>query len=58
MEFLNKEIRSASTADLQRAAEFLEWARYIRKGCARQRGASRRAQLNAWRKDYDAPAAW
>ena len=50
LEWLYKEIRLAKTADLQRAAAFLEWARGIRKGCSKQRGGARVAQANAWRK--------
>ncbi len=38
LEWLYKEIRLAKTADLQRAAAFLEWARGIRKGCSKQEG--------------------
>lgn len=56
--WLHDEIRQASTADLQRAAQFLEWARQVRKGCAKQRGLSRKAQADGWRKHVDAPARW
>jgi hypothetical protein len=58
LEWLNREIRAAKTADLQRAAAFLEWARDIRKGCAKQRGGARVAQANAWRKRVDDDVRW
>jgi len=58
LEWLNREIRAARTADLQRAAAFLEWARAIRKGCAKQRGGARVAQANAWRKKVDDDVRW
>lgn len=58
LEWLYKEIRLAKTADLQRAAAFLEWARGIRKGCSKQRGGARVAQANAWRKNVDGDVRW
>ena len=58
LEWLYKKIRLAKTADLQRAAAFLEWARSIRKGCSRQRGGARVAQANAWRKNVDRDVRW
>ena len=58
MEWLQREIRAAKTADLQRAAAFLEWARQIRKGCSKQRGGARVAQSNAWRKKVDEDIRW
>jgi hypothetical protein len=58
LEWLNKEIRMARTADLQRAAAFLEWARGIRKGCSKQRGGARVAQSNAWRRRVDSDVRW
>jgi len=58
LEWLYREIRAAKTADLQRAAAFLEWARGIRKGCAKQRGGARVAQANAWRKGVDGDIRW
>lgn len=58
LEWLHKEIRMARTADLQRAAAFLEWARDIRKGCSRQRGGARVSQSNAWRKRVDKDLRW
>ncbi len=58
MEWLQREIRLAKTADLHRMAAFLEWARQIRQGCAKQRGGARRAQSNAWRKKVDDDIRW
>jgi len=58
LEWLQREIRQATTADLQRAAGFLEWARKVRKGCSKQRGGARRAQSNAWRKQVDKDLRW
>jgi len=58
LEWLYKEIRLAKTADLQRAAAFLQWARGIRKGCSKQRGGARVAQANAWRKGVDRDIRW
>jgi hypothetical protein len=58
MEWLMREIRAAKTADLHRAAAFLEWARGIRKGCTKQRSSARAAQSNAWRKDVDEDVRW
>ena len=58
LEWLNKEILMARTADLQRVAAFLEWARGIRKGCSKQRGGARVAQSNAWRKRVDSDVRW
>lgn len=58
MEWLQREIRLAKTADLQRAAAFLEWARAVRQGCSKQRGGARVAQSNAWRKRVDEDVRW
>jgi hypothetical protein len=58
LEWLYREIHAARTADLQRAAAFLEWARGIRKGCSKQRGGARVAQANAWRKRVDGDLRW
>lgn len=58
MDWLQREIRLATTADLQRAAAFLEWARGVRKGCSKQRGGARVAQANAWRKRVDEDVRW
>lgn len=51
---LVRAMSKATTGDLQRAAEFLEFAWDVRKGCREQRGKSRRAQLRL----KDAPARW
>lgn len=56
--WLQDEMRQASVADLQRAAEFLEFARLVRKGCAKKRQASRRQQSKTWRKYVDPAARW
>lgn len=58
MERLYAAIRRSTTADIQRAAMFLEWAYEVRKGCAKQRAGARKAQAYAWRKQVDAPARW
>jgi len=58
LEWLYREIRQARTADLQRAAAFLEWARGIRKGCSKQRFGARVSQANAWRKQVDQDVRW
>ena len=58
MEWLMREIRAAKTADLHRAAAFLEWAQGIRKGCTKQRSSARAAQSNAWRKGVDDDVRW
>ena len=58
MERLNKAIQLATTADLQRAAMFLEGAREVRKGSRRQRTNARSAQANAWKKKVDDSITW
>lgn len=58
MQYLQYEIARATTADLQRAAEFLEGAREIRRGCDKQRAKSRKAQQSGWRKHVDDSIAW
>ena len=58
LERLYEEVRLATTADLQRAASFLEFAREVRRGCTKQRSGSRRAQRNAWRKNTDDSITW
>lgn len=40
--WLQEEVIRATTADLQRAAEFLEFARDVRRGCKVERRAKRR----------------
>ena len=56
--WLYKEIKAARTADLQRAAAFLQWAKEVRKGCSKQRGGARVAQANAWRRNVDGDVRW
>jgi hypothetical protein len=58
LDWLYAEIRQARTADLQRMAGFLAWAREIRKGCTATRRTSRKAQLGAWRKKVDEDVRW
>ena len=58
MRYLQYEIARATTADLQRAAEFLEGARHIRRGCTKQRRESRKSQAQGWRKHVDDSIAW
>jgi len=58
MERLQLAIRSATTADLQRAAQFLEFAQEVRSGCTKQRTGARKAQANAWRKRVDDDIRW
>ena len=58
MRYLQYEIARATTADLQRAAEFLEGARGIRRGCTKQRRESRKSQAQGWRKHVDDSIAW
>ena len=58
MERLNKAIQLATTADLQRAAMFLEGAREVRQGSRRQRTTARSAQTTAWEKKVDNSIAW
>ena len=58
MRYLRYEISRATTADLQLAAEFLESARHIRRGCTKQRRESRESQAQGWRKHVDDSIAW
>tara|TARA_A100001201_G_scaffold96244_1_gene83182 strand:+ start:704 stop:907 length:204 start_codon:yes stop_codon:yes gene_type:complete len=58
LDYLRYEIARATTADLQRAAEFLEGARQIRAGCRKQRNASRKSQAQGWRKHVDDSITW
>ena len=55
---LLEEIRRAKTADLQRALQFLEFARDVRSGKTRKRSASRKAQSESWKKEVDNPLLW
>lgn len=56
--WLQDEMRTATVADLQRAAEFLAFAKDVRKGCSKQRRTSRKAQSSAWRKHIDPSVTW
>ena len=58
MERLLKAIHLATTADLQRAAMFLEGARKVRQGSSRQRANARSAQSTAWKKKVDDSITW
>ena len=58
LDYLRYEISRATTADLQRAAEFLEGARLIRRGCTQQRRESRKSQAQGWRKHVDDSITW
>lgn len=58
MERLQLAMRTATTADLQRAAMFLEFAKDVRQGCTKQRGNARRAQTWAWKKRVDEDVRW
>ena len=58
LRYLRYEISRATTADLQRAAEFLEGARLVRKGCTSKRRKSRESQAQGWRKHVDDSITW
>lgn len=58
LERLNRAIQHAMTADLQRAAMFLEGARRVRQGSRSQRSNSRKAQATAWKKKVDDSITW
>lgn len=58
LDYLRHEMARATTADLQRAAEFLEGARLIRQGCTKQRRESRKSQAQGWRKYVDDSITW
>ncbi len=51
-------VRSAATADIQRAAMLLEGAKKIRTGSSRQRSSARSAQATAWKKKVDDSILW
>ncbi len=51
-------VRSATTADIQRAAMLLEGAKKIRAGSSRQRSSARSAQATAWKKKVDDSISW
>jgi hypothetical protein len=56
--WLRDEITKARTADLQRAAEFLEFARQVRGGCAKQRAKARKDAAQGWRRYLDTSVTW
>jgi hypothetical protein len=56
--YLQAEIVQATTADLQRAADFLAWAREVRSGCSQQRSSAKKAQRDAWRRHVDPSVLW
>ena len=56
--YLRDEMMRATTADLQRAAQFLERAREVRNGCSKQRAKSRKNQLSGWRRYVDDSITW
>jgi len=58
MNFLRYEIARATTADLLRAANFLEGAREVRRGCRKQRTKARKDQKTGWRKHVDDSFLW
>lgn len=55
---LQQAVNKSTTADLQRAAQLLEFAYDVRKGCAKQRAGARRAQSQAWKKGVDEDIRW
>jgi len=58
LNYLYYEIARATTADLQRAADFLERAREVRLGCRKQRTKARKDQKTGWRKHVDDSINW
>jgi hypothetical protein len=58
LERLYKAMNLSTTADLQRAAMFLERAQEIRNGCRNQRNTSRSNQRTAWKKRVDGSITW
>ena len=58
MQRLQKAIALSTTADLQRAAMFLERAREVRGGNRTQRTSARQAQATAWKKKVDNSITW
>ena len=58
VERLNGEICLATTGDLQRAVQFLEGAREIRRGKTGHRKASRQAMKESARRKVDRPISW
>jgi len=58
VDWLRQEMQLATVADLQRAAQFLEFARAVRKGCDKQRAKARRVQSQGWKKHVDPTLRW
>ena len=58
LERLHKIVSLSTTADLQRAAMFLERAKEVRNGSKRHRTNARQAQATAWKKKVDDSIAW
>jgi len=58
LRYLQHEINRATTADLQRAAQFLERAREVRQGCRKQRTNARKNQASGWKKHVDDSINW
>jgi hypothetical protein len=58
LERLHKIVSLSTTADLQRAAMFLERAKEVRNGSRNQRTNSRKAQATAWKKKVDNSITW
>jgi len=56
--YLRYEMARATTADLQRAAQFLERAREVRQGCRKQRTNARKNQASGWKKHVDDSITW
>jgi len=55
---LQQAVAKSTTADLQRAAQLLEFAYDVRKGCSKQRAGARKAQSQAWKKHVDDDLRW
>jgi len=55
---LQQAVAKSTTADLQRAAQLLEFAYDVRKGCSKQRAGARKAQSQAWKKNVDDDLRW
>jgi hypothetical protein len=55
---LQQAINRSTTADLQRAAQLLEFAYDVRNGCSRQRAGARKAQAQTWKKKVDEDIRW
>jgi len=58
LERLQKILALSTTADIQRAAMFLEQAKQVRDGCRTQRTNTRQTQATAWKKKVDNSITW